>query len=77
MDKHLKSVLKSLHIVQEASNKGRNPKLGRGFFTAKRLNPYNPLSYIALFVIVLSALICFGIIGMWKEMDNHNPFKWN
>jgi hypothetical protein len=73
----LKRILKKLYVIQEVSNKGRSKKYGRGFFTARRLNPYNPLSYITIIVVFVLALICFGIIGMWKEIDIKNPFKWD
>lgn len=68
--------LKFLLILQEVSNKNRNPKLGKGFFTARRLNPYNPLSYIFVILLFAIALVLFGIVGMWSQIDNRNPFKW-
>ena len=73
----MKKILKTLLIIQEVSNKGRNPKLGRGFFTARRFNPYNPLSYVALVIIIVIGIAMFGIVGFWKEVDLQNPFKWN
>jgi hypothetical protein len=45
--------------------------------TARRLNPFNPLSYIALIIIFIVALLMFGFVGMWEEMDLRNPFKWD
>lgn len=69
-------ILKKLYITQEVSNKGREKKLGRGFLTARRLNPYNPLSYIAAVVLIIFALIN-GFITFIKESDFTNPFKWN
>lgn len=45
--------------------------------TEKRLNPFNPLSYITIIILLLTALLMFGIIGMWKEIDyNDLKFKW-
>jgi len=75
--KYIRKILKRLFIIQEVSNANRNPKLGRGFFTAIRFNPFNPLSYITIILIVLVVLIMFGFVGLWKEVDSTNPFKWN
>lgn len=73
----LRKLLKFLFILQEVSNKSRSPKLGRGFLKAYRLNPYNPLSYIALVIIFVFGILMFGIVGFWKEVELTNPFKWN
>lgn len=73
----LKKILKSLLILQEVSNKNRDPKLGRGFLKAYRLNPYNPLSYIALVIMFVVGILMFGFVGFWKEVELTNPFKWN
>jgi hypothetical protein len=73
----VKKILKRLLIIQEVSNKNRNPKLGKGFSKALRFNPYNPLSYIALILIIIVGTLMFGVLGFWKETDGENPFKWN
>lgn len=73
----MRKILEKLYIIQKVSNKGRNPKLGRGFMEARRLNPYNPLSYIFFVCAVLVGLIMFGVVGFWKETDQRNPFKWD
>jgi hypothetical protein len=73
----MKKLLKYLFILQEVSNRNREKKLGRGFLSARRFNPYNPLSYIALILIIIVGFIMFGIVGIWKEMDIKNPFKWD
>lgn len=77
MNKNIINFLKLIKVIQEVSNKDRKPKLGRGYSTAIRLNPWNPLSYITLILIFIIGIILFGIIGIWKEMDDTNPFKWN
>lgn len=38
-----------------------------------RLNPFNPV-IIPLSLIL--AFFLFGALGMWKEIDFRNPFKW-
>jgi hypothetical protein len=73
----IKKILFHLKVIQIVSNKNRIIKLGRGFNDAKRLNPYNPLSYLTLLVVLLVGMVAFGIIGFWKEVDTTNPFKWN
>jgi len=57
----MREILNKLHVIQEIDNKDR--KLGRGFSTAVRLNPYNPLSYIAVVLIVIVGILMFGFVG--------------
>ena len=73
----VRKILKFLFIIQEVPNAKREPKLGRGHMTARRINPYNPLSYIALAVLLVVGILLYGIVGVWKEVDASNPFKWN
>jgi hypothetical protein len=72
----MKKFLKAIRVLQEVSNKGREPKLGQGYFTARRLNPYNPLSYLTVVIFFIVGIISYGVIGFWKEAD-HNPFEWD
>lgn len=76
MNKVLK-ILKYIWVLQEVSNINREPILGRGFRTAKRFNPYNPLSYVTVIILLIVALLMLGFYGMWKEVDYQNPFKWH
>lgn len=71
----MRKILKALKIIQEVKNKEK--KLGRGYSTAIRLNPYNPLSYITIILVIVIGIIALGIYGFWKETDIRNPFKWN
>lgn len=73
----MKKLLKFLFVIQEVSNEGREPKLGRGFFEARRLNPYNPLSYITVVLVLIVGILMFGFVGIWKETNLRNPFKWD
>ncbi len=70
-------LLKFLYIIQEVDNKNYNPRLGKGFSTAFRFNPYNPLSYLTLIIMLIIGIILFGFVGIWKESNIKNPFKWN
>lgn len=76
-----KKILKYLLIVQEVSNEERHKqglkRLGRGYFKAYRFNPYNPLSYAALILILIAGILMFGLVGFWKETTTLNPFKWD
>lgn len=69
-------ILKYLFILQEVSNKDRKVKLGRGFSTAIRMNPYNPLSYVVVCLNIIVGILMFGFVGFWKELIK-NPFKWD
>ncbi len=77
----LRKFLKKLFIIQEVSNIDRTkkslPNLGRGFSTAIRFNPYNPLTYIALILIILIGILRVGYVGVFTETYQKNPFKWD
>ena len=66
-----------LWIIQEVSNKGRKPHLGKGFSVARRVNPWNPLSYPFVIIMLILAILMFGFVGFRDEVDISNPFKWN
>lgn len=72
----IRKLLIILYIVQVHKNTKDNTK-GRGYFEAYRLNPYNPLSYTTIIIVLIVAFLMFGAVGMWKEIDLRNPFKWN
>lgn len=78
---NFRKILKYLQIVQTVSNEQRHKqglkRLGRGFFEAHRFNPYNPLSYIALIIILIVGILMFGFVGFWKETTTLNPFRWD
>lgn len=73
----MEKFLKWIWVLQEVSNKDRKPKLGRGYSTAQRFNPYNPLTYIVLVAIVLTGMFLQGFVGFWKDNTIINPFKWD
>ncbi|OCB72829.1 hypothetical protein [Flavobacterium crassostreae] len=77
----MRKALKLFKIIQTVSNENRHKnglkRLGRGYFEAHRINPYNPLSYILIPITLIVGIFCFGFIGFWKEADLRNPFKWN
>ena len=69
-------ILKRIYVIQEVSNVGRKVALGRGFKTAMRFNPYNPLSYVVIPIMFVVFLIGFGVMGIFTHAMT-NPFKWN
>lgn len=73
----MRKFLKFICILQEVSNKNRDIKLGRGFSKAIRLNPLNPLSYLTLIILFIVGIIMFGFVGIWREVELINPFKWH
>lgn len=42
----------------------------------RRLNPYNPLTYVVILTALSIGIILFGIVGIWRETDLKNDFKW-
>jgi hypothetical protein len=77
----MRKILKFLKVVQIISNEERHKnglkRLGRGYFKAYRLNPYNPLSYVVIIGGIIIGTLLFGFYGFWKEADVRNPFKWD
>jgi len=75
----MKNVLQILKIVQIVSNEDRHKnnlkRLGKGYFKAYRLNPYNPICYVIVVIVIPVLIIMFGIVGFFKKIEN--PFKWN
>lgn len=47
-----------------------------GFRNWRRMNPYHPISYVVVSCALISGFLLFGFVGMWKEIDLRNPFKW-
>lgn len=76
----MRKLLIWLCIIQKVDNRKRKEKgktiLGHKSMYAYRLNPYNPLSYAVLIITPVIAVVMFGIVGVWKEVDLTNPFKW-
>ena len=77
----MKQLLIKLYIVQVVSNEERHKqglkRLGRGYFNAHRLNPFNPLSYIVVALVIPTLILLYGFVGMWEQTDIRNPFKWD
>lgn len=74
-------ILKYLFILETVSNEERYKKglkrLGKGYFQAHRLNPYNPLSYLFIPFLLIIGVFMFGFFGFWQQTESRNPFKWH
>lgn len=75
----MEKILLALKIIQEVDNKERRKQglkyLGRGFSTAVRVNPYNPLSYILIITAIPILIIVYGVREVFS--DSKNIFKWD
>ena len=69
----IRKTLKILWIIQEQEHKD---PFKRGYFK-RRMNPFNPLTYISILIIVMVGFLMFGLVGFWKEVDLRNPFRWS
>jgi hypothetical protein len=65
-------ILKTLLIIQERQVKDAFNITK----TQKRINPYNPLSYVFFCAVLIIGIFAFGIVGVWGELEVHNEFKW-
>lgn len=46
-------------------------------YQERRLNPFNPLAYVTILIAIMVGIVMFGIVGVWKEIDLSNPFKYH
>ena len=46
-------------------------------YQERRLNPFNPLTYVTILIAILVGIVMFGVVGVWKEIDLSNPFKYH
>jgi len=75
----MRKLLVRLKIVQIQDNELRNKmglkRLGRGFFKAYRLNPFNPICYIIVICLIPVLLVMYGVYGFYEKA--YNPFLWD
>jgi hypothetical protein len=75
----MKKLLVKLKILQIVSNEERHKqglkRLGKGYFKAHRLNPFNPLSYILVAAAIPVILLMYGFVGLFEKAIN--PFQWD
>jgi hypothetical protein len=63
---------KAIGVVQERYSEDAFKKRR----TMRRMNPYNPLTYVAIVIIVVMGIVLFGVIGFKDEIDLNKPFTW-
>jgi hypothetical protein len=68
----IRKILKLLLIVQERKKKDAFNRTQ----IQRRINPYNPLSYIFFLLALIIGIFAFGIVGLLEEFEVHNEFKW-
>lgn len=68
----IRKILKLLLIIQERKKKDAFNRTQ----IQRRINPYNPLSYIFFLLALIIGIFAFGIVGVREEFETHNEFKW-
>lgn len=71
----MRKLLKALWIIQERKNQKVYSNLNC-IYVEKRMNPFNPLTYISIIIVFIVGFLMFGLVGFWNEVDLRNPFKW-
>lgn len=74
----MRKILLALKVIQIEDNEARNKnglkRLGKGFFKAYRLNPFNPISYAIVICSIPILLLMYGFVGLYERAVN--PFLW-
>ncbi len=69
----MRRLLKWLWVIQKRSI---IDPLGRRQ-TQRRLNPFNPLTYLVILVSLIVGLVLFGLVGLKDEVNwDELKFKW-
>jgi hypothetical protein len=63
-----KKVLDLLYVRQEQTLKSNG-------YTSSRINPYNPLSYVIIIVLIILGILAYGFVGVFEVLGFSNPFK--
>jgi hypothetical protein len=69
----MRKIMKNLCIIQEKKflDEFKHTRIKR------RLNPYNPLTYIAIVMALIIGVFMFGFFGLKNEINiNELKFKW-
>ena len=68
----MRRFLKAIRVIQERKERTR-----LNSYTYMRLNPYNPLTYLAMIIGLILGVIMFGLVGIKDEIDKPKDyFKW-
>lgn len=63
----MRKFLKSIGVLQ-------NRVMGE--FYRYRINPWNPLSYLTIVIVVIMSAVWLGVKYTYEEVRRKNPFKW-
>ena len=69
----MRKLLKYLYVIQEKTHHDefRRKRVKR------RLNPYNPLTYVVMVSVIIVGVIMFGVVGLKNEINiDELKFKW-
>jgi hypothetical protein len=70
--------LKRIWVIQEKTVYIKNnPLFENRTIRHRRINPYNPLTYLIVLITLIIGILLFGFVGVWKETNLKNDFKWN
>lgn len=61
----MRKIFETLSIIQIKKQKDSLEHI----WTKRRLNPYNPLTYLVIILTFIIGLLLFGFVGFWKEID--------
>jgi len=70
--KKIGAVLRFLCVLQDS----KHIDSFKRSYTKQRMNPYNPLSYIIILVLIIVGIIMYGFVGVWKELRIKDMFRW-
>ena len=69
----MRKLLKYLYVIEEKTYHDEFRIKG----VKRRLNPYNPLTYVVIVTILIVGVIMFGVVGLKNEYDfDELKFKW-
>lgn len=68
----MRKLLKTLWVIREKEIEDTNGRM----YSVKRMNPFNPLTYVTIVIAVILGLLMFGVVGIWDQVDTGNPFRW-
>jgi hypothetical protein len=68
----MEKLLRFMYVIQcKRVRTGLGPTIAM-----QRLNPFNPISYALLLVVLLVGIVLFGIAGVWEVLKLPRIFKW-
>jgi len=69
----MNKILRKLGIIQER----KTIDFYRKTIIEQRFNPYNPLTYIFIPIVIIIAILLYGVIEVFQGERVTKPFKWH